>query len=329
MPWSSDVRWIVLYKRLVLGHTHEAVTGSFDGIGPQKHCQNDIIARFLETGSVETHQGRPAGPRRNQQVMDAERDLQLLGMVLDRPEATLREHCLTFLVAHGLTVHVSSICRAMARMGLCRQRLQHFALRRDADKARAFWLEMMTFYTMEDMLVLDETAKDRRDMRRSFGWGARGCPPFATDSFPTRGGRTSALCVLSSQRFEGWAYTSGTYNAERFDEAVRAMLLTPRAPGQPRLVDRFKVVLIDNASIHKNFEAMVGPHAQVRFIPPYCYHLSPLDNGAFGWVCGYLQTHHLRLGQGSIEAALDEAFSNMPPEVARYCFHNCNYYSAW
>ena len=55
--------------------------------------------------------------------------------------------------------------------------MQHWAVQRDEDKALAFWCELMTFHRIDDMLVIDETAKDRRALKGSFGWGARGCPP--------------------------------------------------------------------------------------------------------------------------------------------------------
>ena len=45
--------------------------------------------------------------------------------------------------------------------------------RRDEQKAQYFWLEIMSFYTADQLLVLDETAKDRRASRADVGWGLR------------------------------------------------------------------------------------------------------------------------------------------------------------
>mgnify|MGYP007111539745 CR=1 FL=1 len=41
------------------------------------------------------------------------------------------------------------------------------------------------FYTAEDLLVEDETAKDRRAMRAAIGWGLRGVTPVVRDSMST------------------------------------------------------------------------------------------------------------------------------------------------
>lgn len=49
-----------------------------------------------------------------------------------------------------------------------------------------------------------------------------------------------------------------------------------------RFVDRFDVLLLDNASIHHTHASFIRElerYMKVMFIPPYCYHLSPLDYG--------------------------------------------------
>jgi hypothetical protein len=92
--------------------------------------------------------------------------------------------------------------------------VQHFALSRDEVKAKHFWLEIMTFYTADELLVEDETAKDRRSMRATLGWGLRGQTPFVRDPYLTRGGRVSALTLFSHRGFEDWRFTKNTFTAE-------------------------------------------------------------------------------------------------------------------
>ena len=60
--------------------------------------------------------------------------------------------------------------------------IQRIAYMRDEDKAREFWLEIMTFYTAEQLLVVDETAKDRQALANSMAWSFRG----RTRASPTR-----------------------------------------------------------------------------------------------------------------------------------------------
>ena len=68
----------------------------------------------------------------------------------------------------------------------------------------------------------------------------------------------------------------------------------------------------------------------VEFTPPYAHLLTPLDNGAFGFVVRYLQRHHRVLGRavmaGDVRAALDDAFLNAVSEGgALQCMGWCGY----
>ena len=71
----------------------------------------------------------------------------------------------------------------------------------------------MSFYTADELLVLDETAKDRRAGRADVGWGLRGSTPFVRDTYLTRGGRVSALTLFSFRGFEAWRFTKKTFNS--------------------------------------------------------------------------------------------------------------------
>ena len=211
--------------------------------------------------------------------------------------------------------------------------MQTWAAQRDDQRAEAFWCELMTFHTMEEILVLDEMSRDRSAMRGSFGWGARGCPPVQGDLPHYRDQRVSALCAFSTNGFEDWRILcGGTFNTQLFDAACDAMLLQPRG-GTPPLVARFSCILMDNAPIHtQSFEdaiAAAGTGARVWRIPPYCApRLSPLDNGAFGLATRFMHVNAAQMVHYPVVVALDYTFRNCcSPAGARWCFYNCNYYS--
>jgi hypothetical protein len=297
-------------------------------------CQNTIVRRFLQFGTVDTWQG--VGGTRPQQVMDTDADLWLLGEVLDDPNLTLQDLTARFQLLTGRTVHMCTMCRAMRRVGLGYGRLQVWASQRDDAKALLFYMELMSFYYLEDLLVLDETAKDRSDLRPSFGWGARGFPTIVRYQELRRDERVSALCCFSYRGFEDWHSITGTYTTALFDLYASCMVLQPR-PWRPRpLIQRFPAVLIDNAKVHGGrFESLVQAQGgRVWRIPPYCAtKLSALDNGGFGLVVRYMHIHARRLSAMPLADALNEAFRNAVPWVAtgsgnaRYCFRNCRYYS--
>lgn len=279
-PHSVELRWMVVLKRTVLGLTWRQVSDDLCGVS--KHFQSDTLALFYTTGDVRgIAHSKIRRRERRPSKMTVDLDMELLARVLDDPTAKLRDHTAHIYLSHGVSISVVTICRAMARLGLTKKKLQHYAYKRDEVKAAAFWTELMSYFSAEQMLVGDETSKDRRALRQSLGWGVRGEKVFATDSFPTRGPRVSALCLLSVLGMEDWRYTEGTYTADGFVAACRDMMFVRDAQGL-RLVDRFDVLLLDNASIHHSHASFINElerYIKVLFIPPYCYHLSPLDNG--------------------------------------------------
>ena len=258
--------------------------------------------------------------------MTAEMDVLLLHLVLDSPNAMLKEITATIHLSTGKQVHLSTVCRAMRRLNLTRQRLQHYAVQRDLGAARQCWTEIMTYWRADQMLIVDESAKDTNVLRRSCGYGFRGNPPIAPDVAPLRDMRVSSLCLFTTDGFLDWRHTKGTFNRERFNAAMHQML---NPPGRPSPIATTPLVIIDNATIHHSdeFVGMVNAlGGAVKFLSPYSWHLSPLDNKAFGFVVRYLQIHHLRLAQVPLETALDEAFTySVDAAGARHCFHLCGY----
>ena len=177
----------------------------------------------------------------------------------------------------------------------------------------------MTFHSLEDLLVLDETSRDRSAVRGLFGWGSRGSAPIERNVPHYRDQRISALVVFSARGFEDWRFTEGTYNTVAFDEAIDQMVLQPTGPLGLPLVPHFPVVLIDNATIHSAAfdERIKAAGGKVWRIPPYCApSLSPLDNGAFGLLTRYLHIHALRLTPMSVPDAVSDALRNCCPPRA-------------
>ena len=223
-------------------------------------------------------------------------------------------------------------------------------------------------FTVAQLLFVDETSKDLRSIRRGFGYSLRGEPAVGTSGLMPRGPRVSALCSFDYfGGFRAWACTQGTYNTDRFLTAAQRVVVRsrsrptahllaycgPRAPhALPRLLpnppppsarpwqlDQVQcfplprsVVVLDNASIHRSFAFVHACNlrgAIVLYTPPYCWNLTPLDNGAFGLVKKWLQHHERSIIHHSltITQALDMAFTYaVTPDGARHCFHKCGYW---
>ena len=278
--YNEDIRWLVVLKRVFLGHSDEEVTLA---LHVSRSFQARVLAQYHSTGDVLTTAQR--GGRR-QRRFNREMEWTLINSVIDTPCLTLDERRLQLQLQHGVSVSVATLCRAMHNCRLSYQSLQHYALRRDEIKAQQFWLQIATFFSLSEILVGDETSKESSILRRARGWGSMGVTPYERDAVLARGGSVSALTYFSVYGFEAWRFTRGRFNAVTFQAATDEMLLTPNAVTGMTLASRYRVLLMDNAPIHKDEEYLLHLQCFIRvwFIPPYCYHLSPLDNGAYGCV---------------------------------------------
>ena len=78
-------------------------------------------------------------------------------------------------------------------------------------------------------LVLDETSKDERATRRSFGYALRGTQPIGASGLMDRGERLSALCSLDVNGFVASELTEGTFNRETFLDAAQRVVVSASA----------------------------------------------------------------------------------------------------
>lgn len=279
-------------------------------------------------------------------------DMQLLVQVAQAPAATLGEHHAQLVLNGGRVVHISSICRAMRRVRLSRQKVcqicapancydfltavrlhaaqaQRRAPAGDDFAAANFWMELLTYYSASRILVGDETSKNLTAYWRPYAYGSNNGRALAYEPYLTRGLRTSALTYFSIRGFEDWRFTGGTYDAASWQAATDEMLLTPRPTvSNTTLASEFGVLILDGARIHGDADYLLKlrAHIQVKFIPPYRHELSPLDNGAYGWVVDFLKARNAFYAREDIRVGLNEAFLQMPEDAARHCFHNCRYY---
>lgn len=122
LPFSEDIRWLVVYKRVVLGQTHWQVTAAFEGLVKER-CQKKLLRLFYATGGVTAQQGDRAAAPANQK-MTPEHLLHLLERLILSPTTTQKEHRLHFEVECGLIVHKSTICRAVRELYYRRQKVR-------------------------------------------------------------------------------------------------------------------------------------------------------------------------------------------------------------
>ena len=178
---GADLRWLVVFKRCRLTYPWKVIEEELHiPISSQKR----IVACYEMTGQVFRRSVKKRGRPR---ALGTVQTLELIKRVLDSPKVTLAQHRAHLILISGKTVSVATLCQVLHENGLSVQRVllacehplhmhrhalchissirvpvlqvQHIARLRDEHKAQYFWLEIMTFYTADELLVADETAK--------------------------------------------------------------------------------------------------------------------------------------------------------------------------
>ena len=122
--------------------------------------------------------------------LTARDELWLLGDVIDDPKATLQMRADRFRLRTGVTVHISTVCRAMRRLNQSFKSLQHWAKQRDEQRCEAFVVELMTFCCADEIVAIDELSRDVG--KSKLVWlECRGCPPVERNVIHSRAGRVS------------------------------------------------------------------------------------------------------------------------------------------
>ena len=117
---------------------------------------------------------------------------------------------------------------ALACSACCsyRPQLQHYARARDEHDAALFRLKVRTRgWKAHQFLWVDETSKDMRALKRSYGYALRGSPPIDDGGLRPRGERVSALCSFNVDGFVAWEYTNGTFNRDGFLSAAQKVIV--------------------------------------------------------------------------------------------------------
>lgn len=126
--------------------------------------------------------------------------------------------------------------------------------------------------SMDHFIYLDESGFSLH-IHRQFGRAPRGIHPFR--SVPTQKGTNMSLLVAVDRNGLVASETRiGSYNANRFAEYLRTKLF-PQIQGQRR------VLLLDNARIHKTAEvreAVDEASHTLLFLPPYSPHLNAAES---------------------------------------------------
>lgn len=282
LPLSSDLRW-----RVVWLHYYKEISYSriADLLYIHASTVRRIIAQYDSTGDVAPRSYRH-GPM---PMLRKPEEFSIVESILANPGTYLEELQEELYKNTGTWASVSTICRAIHRLGFTRKKLRHLAIQQSELKRKEFMEEME--YINPNMIVwLDETGSDRRNERRKFGYHLRGMTPTEY-KFTIRGKRLSSIAIMTTRGIEDVDTFEGSINGDIFcDFIVRSLvpLLKPFDGMNAR-----SIVVMDNASIHhvdKVINTILATGAILRFLPPYSPDFNPLEE-SFAKVKAFLKAN--------------------------------------
>jgi transposase len=220
---SEDLRLLIVRKHYLGGQAHGQIAKD---LAP---CSRSTVKRVLRRWRLESSVASRQGKRQRDPantVMSNEVCMLLLERVtLLDDESMLTEIHEDFMGTHGVEVSLSTICRAMARLGFTRKKLHRLALECDRRRADQFYADVTLNYSAPQLLFLDETSKDDRAFNRSFGYELRGLKPRSSLGVFQRGQRFSTLAAFDMTGFLGWYSIRGTFKADNFLDGIEDAII--------------------------------------------------------------------------------------------------------
>ncbi|KAJ3542004.1 hypothetical protein NMY22_g3671 [Coprinellus aureogranulatus] len=285
MPYrriSADLKWaaIRLYENDLL-----ELADILDCLEISERTFWRIRKLWRETGDVVKH---CTGLRGRPRIFQYEDIDYLLRVIKHRPDWFLDELSLLLETNRFVSVHFTTIYRALERAGVSRKKLKKVAMERDEEK-RADFVRRMAAYSPEQLGFLDEVSKDERTGSRRYGRSMAGTRAIRKGVF-IRGRRFSAEGLLTVDGMVSNRVVEGSFTKEGYLHYLEHSVL-PLCSAFP---GPLSVLVMDNARIHHGPEIkeLLAEHGVLlEYLPPYSPDLNPIEE-AFSKVKAFIRRHN-------------------------------------
>ena len=164
-----------------------------------------------------------------------------------------------------------SVFNYLQRSGWSRKVVKQKAAQRSA-LLRALWLSKSAYWSVDDLVFVDESAANKKTGWRKRGWSPRGQDCSILQSLK----RSERWSVLPALAVTGYLpdplIVQGSITKELFTWWLLHRVLPQLRPGQ--------IIVMDNASIHHNLgleEALVAYGVRIEYLPPYSPDFNPIE----------------------------------------------------
>jgi len=236
-----------------------------------------------------------------------------------RPGATLAQRCSYLLEMTGVRVGISTLWRALKRLGYSHKRRSVGAAERD-EFDRAAWQVLVANQIEADRFVFVDEMGSNTSLYSLCGWAPTG--ERARCSVPRNRGKNTTL--LASMNIDGMGPSlavEGTADAVVFETYIGKVLVPTLRAG--------RVVVMDTLNAHKGErvrELVEEAGCELLYLPTYSPDLNPIEE-AFAKIKAILRKAQARAREMLIET-LGEALSAVTAEDARGFFEHCGYRKA-
>ncbi|KAG6949691.1 hypothetical protein JG688_00014519, partial [Phytophthora aleatoria] len=269
--YCHDFRWRAVFLINAHGISVQYVSDIF---GPSVRTLQRWYALFLSNGVVEDSDQTVRTSRWPCDVVK-----RVHKYVTDNPTFYLEElqDFMKRTFPEVKNISLSTICRALYfDMNLSRKVLTKAARECVPHEVHAYKVKLEAIYSYpEQLLFIDETAKDGRYAYRQYAWSKKYTNAVVKLPF-SRGKRLSILAALDGRGFVAWDYTEGTYTRDSYHRAFVEKIIPLLNPWPlPR-----SIVVMDNAKIHmyRELEAVIHQTgARLLYLPPYSPQLNPIE----------------------------------------------------
>ena len=140
-------------------------------------------------------------------------------LIQESPELFLDELRLWLALYHDIQISTTALHDNLRQLGLTRKIIRRAAAERDHE-LRANWMyDILSTYSAEQMVIIDESSKDGRTLIRKYGRAASGDDPVLTVSLD-RGMRYSILPALTLDGYIAVRAVEGSINGEEFFDFI-------------------------------------------------------------------------------------------------------------
>lgn len=192
------------------------------------------------------------------------------------------------LVEYDVLPSLATISRALKKLNITHKRGQRVNPGRNEDVRDAWRCRIALQYRAHQVVYVDESASNERDLDRRWGWSPKGTAYRMTQSCT---GRAKSYLILPAMDMHGYLHYEiypGSYDGDRFVAFIRSLLpkMSP-FPG-PR-----SVLIWDNNSTHgdSELEELARQYGVIiEALPPYSPDLNAIEE-SFAVLKAWIKRH--------------------------------------